>query len=149
MGPGLTETFETPDHLKEAGIEYVADFPMDDQPFEVKTEHGPLISIPYTVELNDIPMIVGRKMDAAPVADMIVDNFEEMLAQSEEQPLVMGIALHPYLFGQPYRLMHLRRALAKIKSLSDERVWWTTSGAIADHFKTVVPPSSEAFLAWS
>ncbi|WP_417674872.1 polysaccharide deacetylase family protein [Roseibium sp.] len=147
LGPWISQSPVTPDLLKEAGYSYLLDWCHDDQPVWFKTRSGPILSVPYPQELNDIPMIVGRKMDAAPFADMIVDNFEEMLAQSEDQPLVMGIALHPYLFGQPYRLRHLRRALAKIKSLSDERVWWTTSGAIADHFKTVVPPSSQAFLA--
>ncbi|WP_346896667.1 polysaccharide deacetylase family protein [uncultured Roseibium sp.] len=142
LGPWISQSAVTPDLLKEAGYNYLLDWCHDDQPVWFKTRSGPILSVPYPQELNDIPMIVGRKMDAAPFADMIIDNFEEMLAQSEDQALVMGIALHPYLFGQPYRLNHLRRALAKIQSLSDERVWWTTSGAIADHFKTVVQPRS-------
>ncbi len=89
-----------------------------------------LWSIPYPQELNDIPMIIARQMDARDFADMIVDNFEEMLRQSAEQPLVMGIALHPYLVGQPYRLLHLRRALKHIKARSKKKVWLTTPGAI-------------------
>jgi hypothetical protein len=68
-------------------------------------------------------------MDGRDFADMIVDNFDEMLRQSREQPLVMGIALHPYLVGQPYRLRHLRRALQHVKRAS-KRVWFTTPGAI-------------------
>ena len=67
-------------------------------------------ALPYPQELNGIPMIVARRMDASEFADMIVDNFDEMLRQCQAQPLVMGIALHPYLVGQPYRLRHLRRA---------------------------------------
>jgi len=77
-------------------------------------------------------MIVGRKIDATIFADMIVDNFDEMRRQSNSQPLVMGIALHGYLMGQPYRLKHLRRALAHIAAHRDE-VWITTPGAIAAH----------------
>ena len=61
MGAGLTETFDTPDYLAEAGIERVADDPMDDQPFDIRTKHGTLTSIPYTVELNDIPMMLIRR----------------------------------------------------------------------------------------
>ncbi len=140
LGPWISQSPVTPDLLKEAGYSYLLDWCHDDQPVWFKTRSGPILSVPYPQELNDIPMIVGRKMDAAPFADMIIDNFEEMLDQSSDQPLVMGIALHPYLFGQPYRLKHLRRALEKIQALSDERVWWTTSGAIAEHFKTIVPP---------
>jgi allantoinase len=64
---------------------------------------------------------------------MIVDNFDEMLVQSAEQPLVMGIALHPYLVGQPYRLRHLRRALKHIKGKSKKKIWLTTPGAICAH----------------
>ncbi|WP_346908206.1 polysaccharide deacetylase family protein [uncultured Roseibium sp.] len=142
LGPWISQSLVTPDLLKEAGYSYLLDWCHDDQPVWFKTRSGPILSVPYPQELNDIPMIVGRKMDAATFADMIIDNFEEMLAQSADQPLVMGIALHPYLFGQPYRLKHLRRALTTIQSLSDERVWWTTSGAIADHFKTIVLPKA-------
>ena len=61
MGPGLTETFETRDHLAEAGIEHGADDPMDDRPFDIRTKHGTLTSIPYTVEPNDIPMMLIRR----------------------------------------------------------------------------------------
>ena len=77
-------------------------------------------------------MIVARQMDARDFADMIVDNFDEMLRQCEAQPLVMGIALHPYLVGQPYRLRHLRRALKHIAA-KRKKVWFTTPGAICSH----------------
>jgi hypothetical protein len=69
-------------------------------------------------------------MDARDFADMIVDNFDEMLRQAEDQPLVMGIALHPYLVGQPYRLRHLRRALQHV--LKRKKAWLTTPGKIFD-----------------
>jgi len=87
-------------------------------------------SIPYPQELNDMPMIVARQMDARDFADMMVDNFDEMLAQAKAQPLVMGIALHPYIVGQPYRLRHLRRALQHIGTAKN--VWFTTPGKIYD-----------------
>ena len=63
---------------------------------------------------------------------MIIGNFEEMLTQSVKQPLVMGIALHPYIVGQPYRLRELRRALTHIAAQRDD-IWFTTAGAIAAH----------------
>jgi allantoinase len=54
-----------------------------------------------------------------------------MLQQAQAQPLVMGVALHPYLVGQPYRLRHLRRALERIAAARDRgQVWWTTPGAV-------------------
>lgn len=139
LGPWISQSPVTPDLLKETGYSYLLDWCHDDQPVWFETRSGPILSVPYPQELNDIPMIVGRKMDAAPFADMIIDNFAEMLEQSADQPLVMGIALHPYLFGQPYRLRHLRRVLEEIQTLADNRVWWTTSGAIADHFANLFP----------
>jgi hypothetical protein len=87
--------------------------------------------VPYPQEVNDIPAIVIRHMNAVDFADMIVDQFREMLRQSAEQPLVMGVALHPYIVGQPYRLRHLRRALGEIAAQRGE-IWPTTPGAIAD-----------------
>jgi hypothetical protein len=95
-----------------------------------------LWSIPYPQEINDIPMLVGRQMDMQAFAQMMIDNFDEMLRQAEQQPLVMGIALHPYLVGQPYRLVHLRRALRHIVSYRDKgQIWFTTPGAIYEHVK--------------
>ena len=83
-------------------------------------------------------MMVGRQMDGRDFADMIIDQFDEMLAQANHpvhpQPLVMGIALHPYLVGQPYRLRHLRRALRHInQARTNGQVWMTTPGSIAQH----------------
>jgi allantoinase len=76
-------------------------------------------------------MIVARLMGAEEFADLIVDNFDEMLLQSRDQPLVMGIALHPYIVGQPYRLRHLRRALKHI-TRNGKKAWFTTPGKICD-----------------
>jgi hypothetical protein len=93
-----------------------------------------LWSVPYPQELNDIPMIVARQMDMADFAQMVIDQCDEMLLQARSQPLVMGIALHPYLVGQPYRLRHLRRALQHVAAARDRgEVWVTTPGAICDH----------------
>jgi peptidoglycan/xylan/chitin deacetylase (PgdA/CDA1 family) len=132
LSPWISESAVTPDLLAETGYRYTLNWCHDDQPVRFATRSGkPLWSIPYPQELNDIPMIVARQMDGSDFADMIVDNFDEMLQQSAAQPLVMGIALHPYLVGQPYRLRHLRRALAHIAARG-ERVWLTTPGAICD-----------------
>jgi peptidoglycan/xylan/chitin deacetylase (PgdA/CDA1 family) len=132
LSPWISESLLTPDLLAETGYRYSLNWCHDDQPVRFATRSGkPLWSIPYPQELNDIPMIVARQMDGRDFADMIIDNFDEMLQQSAAQPLVMGIALHPYIVGQPYRLRHLRRALAHIAA-ERERVWLTTPGAICD-----------------
>jgi allantoinase len=133
LSPWISESFATPDLLAETGYKYTLNWCHDDQPVRFETKSGGLWSIPYPQELNDIPMIVARQMDGRGFADMIVDNFDEMLAQSKAQPLVMGIALHPYIVGQPYRLRHLRRALAHIAKASD--IWFTTPGKIWEAVK--------------
>jgi allantoinase len=131
LGPWISQSRVTPDLLAEAGYLYCLDWCMDDQPVWFATRGGGrLLSVPYPQELNDIPSIVARKDSAAQFADMIVDNFDEMLEQAADAPLVMGIALHPYIVGQPYRLRHLRRALLHIVARRDE-VWVTRAGAIA------------------
>jgi peptidoglycan/xylan/chitin deacetylase (PgdA/CDA1 family) len=130
LSPWISESAVTPDLLFETGYKYTLNWCHDDQPTEMRTRSGTLWSIPYPQELNDIPAIIARQMDARDFADMIVDNFDEMLEQSDAQPLVMGIALHPYIVGQPYRLRHLRRALEHIHH--EKRAWWTTPGSICE-----------------
>lgn len=132
LGPWISESSRTPDLLQEAGYSFVLDWCMDDQPVWMRTRGGRILAVPYPQELNDIPAIVGRKMNGDAFADMIVDQFDEMLLQSRDMPLVMGIALHPYIVGQPHRLRHLRRALEHIVSHRD-RIWLTHAGAIAAH----------------
>jgi peptidoglycan/xylan/chitin deacetylase (PgdA/CDA1 family) len=129
LSPWIAESLDTPDLLAQAGYGYTLNWCMDDQPVWMQTDAGRLLSVPYPQEVNDIPSIVARKDGAADFADMIIDNFDEMLEQSVHQPLVMGIALHPYLVGQPYRLRHLRRALAHI-AVQRERIWLTRAGEI-------------------
>jgi peptidoglycan/xylan/chitin deacetylase (PgdA/CDA1 family) len=130
LSPWISESRVTPDLLAETGYRYTLNWCHDDQPVRLRTRGGgTLWSVPYPQELNDIPMIVARQMDAKDFAQMIIDNFDEMLEQSRRQPLVMGIALHPYLVGQPYRLRHLRRALQHLVAHRDE-VWFTTPGSI-------------------
>mgnify|MGYP003353297526 FL=1 len=132
LGPWISESKTTPDLLQEQGYTYLLDWCMDDQPVWFRTRKGRILAMPYPQEVNDIPAIVARKMNADAFADMIVDNFDEMLEQSSDGPLVMGIALHPYLVGQPYRLRHLRRALQHIAA-QPNGVWLTRAGDIAAH----------------
>ena len=139
LGPWIAESHHTPDLLKAAGYHYVLDWCHDDQPVWMETAHGPLLSVPYPQEINDIPAIMVRRASAGDFADMIVAQFDEMLEQSEAQPLVMGIALHAYIVGQPFRLRALKRAL---RHICDARasIWLTTAGAISDRFAAEVPP---------
>jgi allantoinase len=142
LSPWISESLVTPDLLAEAGYAYTLNWAHDDQPTPMQTRsQTPLWSIPYPQELNDIPMIMGRHLDGAAFADMVIDNFDEMQQQSQQQSLVMGIALHPYIVGQPYRLRHLRRALQHIAKARDAGdIWVTTPGAICDHMQSLHAP---------
>ncbi|WP_299651843.1 polysaccharide deacetylase family protein [uncultured Jannaschia sp.] len=131
LSPWIAESRVTPDLLAEAGYRYTLNWCMDDQPIWMRTEAGPLLSIPYPQEVNDIPAIVARTDTARDFADMMIDDFEERLAQSRHQSIVMGVALHPYIVGQPYRLRHLRRALKHIAAARRD-IWLTRAGEISD-----------------
>lgn len=132
LSPWIAETALTPDLLHEAGYRYLLDWCMDDQPVWLRTRGGRLLSVPYPQELNDSVQVIGRHCSANEFAEMIVQQFDEMLEQAEAgQPLVMGIALHAMIVGQPYRLRALRGALRHIAQ-QRERCWLSTAGAVAD-----------------
>src|SRR5260221_8703244 len=94
LGPGLTETADTPELLVAAGFEYVGDWVVDDQPTELETANGALVALPYTVELNDIPMMIVQHHAAGEFVRRCLDSFERLLQEGAEQPRVMAIAIH-------------------------------------------------------
>jgi peptidoglycan/xylan/chitin deacetylase (PgdA/CDA1 family) len=134
--PWIAETALTPDLLHESGYEYLLDWCMDDQPVWIRTRGGRILSVPYAQELNDSSAIIGRQVDAADFATMIIDQFDEMRHTAESQPLVMSVVLHSFISGQPFRLRALRRALEHIVSARAE-LWITQPGAIARHFSSL------------
>lgn len=138
LSPGVNPSRVTPDLLCEAGYEYILDWPMDDQPVWMKTRSGSILSVPYPHEVNDIPMIALHHGTADKFADMIIDNFEEMLEQSKGEALVYGVSIHAFLVGQPFRLRHFRRAMEHVAAQSD-RVWFATTGQIAQHYRQLFP----------
>ena len=133
LSPWIAETGITPDLLQEAGYQYLLDWCMDDQPVWMATRSGRLLAVPYPQELNDSAAIIGRQVGAPAFADMVIDQFDEMLEQSRSQPLVMGIALHAMIMGQPFRVRALRRALQHIADRR-ESCWLASAGQIAKHF---------------
>lgn len=129
---GSPESRLTPDLLAEAGYEYLLGSRCDDQPIWMRTRQGRILALPSAPDLDDTNMIAGGKIGADAFADMIVDDFDERLHQSESGPLVMGLLLHPRIIGRPHRLKHLRRALRHLLAKKD-RIWFTTAGSIAAH----------------
>lgn len=132
LGPYIVQSDVTLDLLQEAGYSYMLDWPADDQPFWMKTRTGRILSVPYSIEVNDSPAQVFRHHTGREFEEMIIDHFDEMLVQSRKYPLVFNIVLHPFVIGQPFRLHALRRALTRLLEHRDE-LWLTTPGGIADH----------------
>ena len=136
MSPWLSNSAVTMDLLQEAGYRYVMDWTMDDQPVWLRTRKGRILSIPYPIEVNDTRGVIWYHHTAQEFADMITDQFDEMLAQSARQPLVCPISLHPFVFGRPYRIRRLRRALQHILGHGD-RVWITRPRDICAHIESL------------
>jgi allantoinase len=134
LGPGLTETWETLDYLAEAGIEYVSDWVNDDQPYEIRTAHGPLVSVPYTLELNDIPMMVIQHHESPAWVQRCRDQFDRLYTEGTRNPRVMAIAVHPYIHGVPHRIKYFEAVYDYVKS--KKGVWFTTGEEIADWYRS-------------
>ena len=120
MGPGLTETYDTPDYLKAAGIQYIADWVYDDEPTEIETKHGPLVTLPYTMECNDIPMMAVQHHEASYWTQKCTDTFDRLYEEGADRPRVMAMAIHPYISGQPSRIKYLEAVydyMAKFKGV--------------------------------
>jgi allantoinase len=123
LGPGLTETWETPDILAEEGYEYVCDWVLDDQPVWLKTKSRPIVSVPYTQECNDVAMMLIQHHTAAEYYDRAMDQFEQLYDDSRDSARVMALVVHPYIMGAPHRLKYYRKALKSIRKQSDVLFW--------------------------
>lgn len=134
LGPGLTETWETLDLLAAEGIEYVSDWVNDDQPYEIRTSAGLLVSVPYTLELNDIPMMVIQHHEASHWLERCRDQFDRLYAEGAKNPRVMAIAVHPYISGVPHRIKYFEAVYDYIKK--HKGVWMTTGEEICEWYKT-------------
>jgi peptidoglycan/xylan/chitin deacetylase (PgdA/CDA1 family) len=116
MGPGLTQTETTPELLVEGGFEYTADWILDDQPVEVHTDNGPLYSVPYTTELNDIPIMLSQSHVSTVLYDRTMDYFNTLYREGEENVRVMCVAVHPYIHGVPHRIPYFRKIFEELSS---------------------------------
>lgn len=114
--PGMTETGETLDILKEVGFEYIANWVLDDQPVQLTTRHGPIYSVPYTVEINDIAISALQEHTSDILLKRGRDQFDRLYEEGVESARVMAISLHPYITGVPHRIKYLEELLAYIRS---------------------------------
>jgi allantoinase len=132
LGPALTASMNTNDLLVEAGFTYTLDWANDDQPYDMTVAAGRLISVPYSSELNDIPMCLLGRHTAEQFAQALLDGVDMLLDESADGARVLGIGVHPFITGQPFRAGHFARALGEI--VSREGVVFATSEEIAAAF---------------
>lgn len=123
LGPGLTQTLDTPENLAEAGIRYIGDWVYDDEPTVIRTAKGPLVTLPYTVELNDIPMMLVQHHESDHLYKRAVESFERLYAESRHRAKFMAIAIHPYISGQPFRIGPLERIYEHIAKFDGVLHW--------------------------
>ncbi len=133
LGPALSESHRTLDILAENGIQYVGDWVNDEQPYPMRVKSGSMLSMPYSIELNDIPVFLDQGQDPAVFGRMICDQFDVLYEDGAKTGRVMSICLHPFLIGHPHRSKYFDHALAHIKSRQE--VWVTTGGEINDWYR--------------
>ena len=132
MGPGLAETFDTPDILAEEGIEYLADWCNDDQPYEMKVKSGRLVALPYTVELNDIPIYLIQHHRSPEIFKRARDQFDTLYREGAEGVRIMAVSTHPYITGVPHRIKYYDRIFDYIRQF--EGVVFMTGSEILDWY---------------
>jgi peptidoglycan/xylan/chitin deacetylase (PgdA/CDA1 family) len=110
LGPGLTQTLETPDLLAKAGFRYIGDWVHDEEPTRIATQHGPLVTLPYTVETNDIPVMMIHQHESPYWTRRLTDTFDQLYEESTERAKILTIAVHPYISAMPHRFRYLKAA---------------------------------------
>jgi hypothetical protein len=123
FGPGLTQTYETLDYLAEAGVEYIGDWVLDDEPVTLKTMHGSVVALPYNFELHDIVMMALQHHPSEMMYRRALDHFTCLYEESAERAKIMAIACHPYLSGVPHRIGHVQRTFEEILSRDGVVAW--------------------------
>jgi len=131
--PGLTETYDTIDFLAAEGVEYVADWVLDDQPCEIATASGSVVSIPYTVETNDIAMMALQHHAAEEMLRRSIDQFDRLYQESATITRVMCVSLHPYISGVPHRIKYVEQLYDYMQRRPDVLFW--TGEQVLDWYK--------------
>ena len=123
FGPGLTQTYDTIDYLAEAGIEYIGDWVLDDQPVWIKTASKPIVALPYNYEIHDIVLMAIQNQPSEVFFKRALDYFETIYTESQETTKVMAVAMHPYLSGAAHRIKYVRQTFEHILSQPGDVCW--------------------------
>jgi peptidoglycan/xylan/chitin deacetylase (PgdA/CDA1 family) len=139
LGPGLTETLATPDLLAAAGIKYIGDWVYDDEPSTIRTTNGPLVTLPYSMELNDIPMMAVQHHESEYLLKRTIDQFDRLYAEGGARAKILSLAIHPYLSGQPHRIKYLE-AIYDYARRFDGVLYWTGEEILAWYLEQTIGP---------
>jgi peptidoglycan/xylan/chitin deacetylase (PgdA/CDA1 family) len=126
LGPGRGQTYATLDYVAEAGFKWFADWVMDDQPFYVRTTHGPLLSIPYSVELNDITIMLTGQHESDAMLKRVRDAFDQMYEEATGGARILSFGVHPYITGAAHRIRYFNEMLDYL-GRRDGVLFWTGS----------------------
>ncbi len=135
ISPGRIETAATLDLLAELGVTYTGDWNNDDQPYRMKVKSGSMYSLPYSMIVDDTNLYSAWGFTGEQYYQSVVDQFDALSEDSLKQPRVMGLAVHPYLVGQPKSIAFFERAIQHIKQ--SEHVWLATGSEIVDAYRKV------------
>ena len=131
--PGLTENNETLDLLRANGIEYVADWVIDDLPQDIQTPSGIITSVPYTVETNDIVIHALQHLPSDVFVQRCKDQFDRLYLEGADNARVMALSIHPYITGVPHRIRYLEEVLDYV--ISHDGVALMTASEIGDWYR--------------
>ncbi|MFT5507462.1 MAG: allantoinase [Hyphomicrobiaceae bacterium] len=132
LGAGLGQTFDTPDHLKASGVEFLHDFVVDDLPFWIRTKHGPLVGLPYTFDLNDVPTYAIQNQSGDEMLTRLKATLSIFERETASNPRVLTLALHPHIIGVPHIAYQFEKALDILVARDD--ITFMTSSQIGDWF---------------
>ncbi|MSQ71876.1 MAG: polysaccharide deacetylase [Betaproteobacteria bacterium] len=129
LSSSLRSTPRTPDIVAEQGCIFFCDYMNDDQPYLIRTDHGPIVSTPYSIEINDFTFFHRRAMTTREALQMLKDQFDELYAEGAESGRMMNIGIHPHVSGHPHRMLCYREFLKYAKA--HEGTWLTTREEVA------------------
>jgi peptidoglycan/xylan/chitin deacetylase (PgdA/CDA1 family) len=133
LGPGYGESLNTPDILKRKGFEYIHDWMVDDTPCWMRTRHGPLLALPYALDLNDVMVFALERHSADEYYRRFKDVADYFASEPDHPPRVLTMGLHPHIIGVPYRLAMFERTIDMLMARDD--TVFVTGGQIADWYR--------------
>jgi len=145
LGPGLTQTLETPELLVSAGVKYIGDWVYDDEPTVIRTAKGPLVTLPYTVEINDIGIMIVQHHESEYLAKRAIDQFDRLYAEGKSRAKIMALAIHPYISGQPHRIKYLEAIYDHARRFEGVLHW--NGAEILDWYLAVTKSAKTGFAA--